>query len=148
MGKVRIMHFWGFLIFMIISFWGSACPFDLSKQEAHQGPQNTEIIINAEERFQTIEGFGSSQRVWEDGHIAKAIGPPPVIPKTIQDQILKELYTDLGLTRVRTHGVGFNTEPINDNSDPMIFNWSQFHGSSRKAYQIYWRRRGPIYRTI
>ena len=126
MKKAGRTFFGVFLLVTITSFWGFAYSFDLSKQEANQGSQKAEIIIHAEERFQTIEGFGSSQRVWEDGHIAKAIGPPPVIPKTIQDQILKELYTDLGLTRVRTHGVGFNTEPNNDNSEPMSFNWSQF----------------------
>lgn len=94
---------------LIINLFGTK--FDLG-QSATVQTAPIRIIVNADQRFQTIDGFGSSQRMWEDPHVANVDALTPDVPGPVKDTILRQLYTELGLTRVRMHGVGFNTEPV------------------------------------
>lgn len=84
----------------------------VSVPQRARGALNTaKIVIDGGRRYQTMDGFGSSQRAWRDGHVANRVGAPPAIPEAIQDTILTQLYTELGLTRVRPHGVWFAMDP-------------------------------------
>ena len=81
------------------------------QQGAHDALNTAKIVIDGGRRYQTMGGFGSSQRAWRDGHLANRVGPPPAIPEAIQKTILTQLYTELGLTRVRPTGVRFTMDP-------------------------------------
>jgi O-glycosyl hydrolase len=48
---------------------------------------------------QVIDGFGSSERVWSDPHLAD--DPRVNVPSAAQEKILRLLYGTIGLTRVR-----------------------------------------------
>ena len=89
--------------------------------------------------YQTVEGFGSSARVFEDPHVFNVTGPAPPMTSAQRDAVLAALYGELGLTRVRpvqpetTAGpppVGIEVE--NDNSDPNATDLSRFNFSSRR----------------
>ena len=58
-----------------------------------------DVTVNLRASRQVIQGFGSSNRVWSDPHLAKA--PTVSVPPQAQAQILTSLYGRLGLTRVR-----------------------------------------------
>ncbi|HKP21704.1 MAG TPA: hypothetical protein VJT68_09315 [Thermoleophilaceae bacterium] len=88
---------------------------------------------------QTIEGFGSSARVFEDPHVFNVNGPAPAMTGAQRDAVLAALYGDLGLTRVRPvqpetaagpPPVGIEAE--NDNSDPNATDLSRFNFSGRR----------------
>lgn len=83
----------------------------LSGAQGAHTPPAVQIVIDASTHYQTMGGFGSSQRIWRDGHVANRTGAPPIIPEAVQHTILTQLYRELGLTRVRPHGVWFATEP-------------------------------------
>lgn len=108
--------------FLPVVLVGTAC----SRLAADVDARDVEVVVDAEQRFQTIGGFGSSQRAWTDGHLASLAGPPSSIPRAVQGEILAELYTELGLTRFRPHGIGRVTEPVNDNADPTVIDRSKF----------------------
>lgn len=59
----------------------------------------TTVTVDLGAARQVIQGFGSSNRVWSDPHLAKA--PEIAVPAAAQDEILALLYRRLGLTRVR-----------------------------------------------
>jgi O-glycosyl hydrolase len=88
---------------------------------------DAQVVIDVDVRHQVMQGFGASHRTWDDPHVSKPHGhaEPTVIPPTAQHEILKQLYTDLGLTRVRpTIGPGIQR--------PLIFKLSRFDFSGRK----------------
>ncbi len=103
--------------------------------------KSVQIIVNADERYQTIDGFGSSQRVWKDRHLSNPgfIGPTPDVPTTIQDKLLDDLYAKLGLTRVRL-GVGHNTEPV---KGKFVFDCDASEGCGVDARISYVRQARP-----
>lgn len=57
------------------------------------------VRIDLRATRQTIDGFGSSERVWTDPHLANAAVTD--VPPSGRVAILNALYRDLGLTRVR-----------------------------------------------
>ena len=106
------------------------------------------VSVNADLVFQTMEGFGTSQRVFDDPHIWRNFDPATQRSLTVmttaeQDEILDLLYVNLGLTRVRPMtGDGPLIEPENDNADPNITDLTKFDFSWKKndAHVDYVRR--------
>jgi O-glycosyl hydrolase len=67
------------------------------------------VSINLSATRQTIDGFGSTERVWSDPHLSQANTKVPV---EAQRAILTALYRRLGLTRVRPFlDEGIQTRP-------------------------------------
>uniref|UniRef100_UPI00404857FE T9SS type A sorting domain-containing protein n=1 Tax=Mariniflexile sp. TaxID=1979402 RepID=UPI00404857FE len=94
--------------------------------------QNVSIGIDANNVYQTMDGFGTSLRVFNDPHIIGGTTSAPItagltISTEEEDGILNLLYNDLGLTRVRpATGEDGAIEDPNDNNDPNITDPSQF----------------------
>lgn len=89
--------------------------------------------------YQTIDGFGTSARVFEDPHVFDLTGPAPPVTPEQRNAVLSALYRELGLTRVRpiqpdtTAGPppdGIETE--NDNADPNATDLTRFDFSGRR----------------
>jgi O-glycosyl hydrolase len=106
------------------------------------------IALDPTVKFQTIAGFGTTVRLFDDPHVTNTFDPATsraavIIPPDQQAAILKALYTDLGLTRDR-YATDVNIEPVNDNSDPLVTDLSKFNfawkggdGHSALAQQAY-----------
>jgi hypothetical protein len=101
------------------------------------GPAAT-ITIDPTITYQRIDGFGTSERVFDDPHLTNTSDPTTrrsavVIPRAQQDEILDKLYFELGLTRVRPVSpdtiVGVGIEPVNDNADPNVTDLTKFNFS-------------------
>ena len=89
--------------------------------------------------YQAIDGFGSSERGFDDPHIFDDQTPPPMTASQ-RGAVLAALYGDLGLTRVRpvqpetTAGPPPNgIEVANDNADPYATNLAGFNFASRRV---------------
>ena len=87
------------------------------------------VTLDPAQRFQTIHGFGTTQRLFDDPHTTETFNPSTrraaaIPPASEQAKILDALYRDLGLTRVRFHPEG--VEPVNDNADPNRTDLSKF----------------------
>lgn len=102
---------------------------------------NAQVNINIDttDVQQTMDGFGTSLRVFNDPHVIGGSTLDPitdglVISTAEEDVILDLLYVDLGLTRVRpvTGGDGPIEDP-NDNSDPYVTDTSAFDFSWKKT---------------
>jgi O-glycosyl hydrolase len=94
------------------------------------------VTLDPSQRFQTIHGFGTTQRLFDDPHITETFNPATaraaiIPPAADQDRILDALYRDLRLTRVRFHPEG--VEPVNDNADPLSTDLSKFNFSWKAA---------------
>lgn len=81
------------------------------------------VLVDWETRFQKMDGFGSSVRVFDDPHVfdnfdRKTGRALTVMRRPYQDQVLDALYLDLGLTRLRPIYEGNEAERHNDNADP------------------------------
>jgi hypothetical protein len=94
--------------------------------------QTVTVNIDASKTFQTMQGFGTSERVFDDPHLTNTFDAATqrgavVLSSAEQDDILDRLYVDLGLTRVRpTTGDG-PIEAVNDNNDPDSTDLSKFN---------------------
>ena len=95
-----------------------------------------DVTIDARFVHQRMDGFGASQRVFDDPHVFENFNPATLRAATVltvaqQDAVLDRLYVDLQLTRLRpaspetTAGTGI--EPQNDNADPNVIDPSQFN---------------------
>lgn len=95
-----------------------------------------DVTIDARTAYQRMDGFGTSERVFDDPHVFDNFNPGTARAATVltvpqQDEVLDRLYLDLRLTRVRpaspetTPGVGI--EPQNDNGDPNVLDTNQFN---------------------
>ena len=87
-------------------------------------------------RFQTMQGFGTTERLFDDPHVTETYDPTTqraaiVPPAADQAKILDALYRQIGLTRVRFHPDPI--EPVNDNADPNSADLSKFDFSWRKS---------------
>jgi O-glycosyl hydrolase len=94
------------------------------------------VTIDPASRFQTMQGFGTTERLFDDPHVTETFDPvtkrAAVIPPAAdQARILDALYVDLGLTRVRFHPDLI--EPVNDNADPNVADLSKFDFSWQKS---------------
>ncbi len=68
------------------------------------GSADATVSVDARVQYQTIEGFGSSMRIFSDPHVIHeqgAIENALQIGTADQDAILRRLYQEIGLTRVR-----------------------------------------------
>jgi O-glycosyl hydrolase len=61
--------------------------------------QTVSVTVELRATRQVIDGFGSSERVWSDPHLAD--DPRVDVPVAAQEKILRLLYGTIGLTRVR-----------------------------------------------
>jgi O-glycosyl hydrolase len=61
--------------------------------------QTVAVTVDVRATRQVIDGFGSSERVWSDPHLAD--DPRVEVPVAAQEKILRLLYGTIGLTRVR-----------------------------------------------
>jgi O-glycosyl hydrolase len=94
------------------------------------------VTLDPSQRFQTIQGFGTTQRLFDDPHTTETFDPATrrasaTPPTGEQEKILDALYVDLGLTRMRFHPEGL--EPVNDNADPQSTDLSRFDFSWKAA---------------
>lgn len=94
-----------------------------------------DVNIDGGASFQRIDGFGSSERVFDDPHVFDNFNPATARAATVmtpaqQDAVLDSLYLDLRLTRMRPASPetmpGVGIEPVNDNSDPNVIAPSGF----------------------
>ena len=91
------------------------------------------ISVNAETIFQTMDGFGSSQRLFRDPHLIGGAdddyGPDNGLQMTTteENEVLDRLHVDLGLTRMRLGIFPVEIEPVNDNNDPEVTDLSKFN---------------------
>lgn len=61
------------------------------------------ISVDTGKTFQVMQGFGSSVRSFDDGHLwnVNQGGLAPRLPQEQREEILRLVYQDLGLTRIR-----------------------------------------------
>ena len=88
------------------------------------------VTLDPSQRFQAIQGFGTTQRLFDDPHTTETFDPvtrraSATPPAGDQKRILDALYVDLGLTRVRFHPEGL--EVVNDDADPRSTDLSKFN---------------------
>jgi O-glycosyl hydrolase len=85
--------------------------------------------------YQTMDGFGASERVFDDPHVFEnfdsATGRAATVLTTAQqDAVLDALYRELGLTRIRPvlpeTAPGAGIEPSNDDANPYATNLDAF----------------------
>src|SRR5437867_2331542 len=93
-------------------------------------PATGQVTIDPSRTYQVMQGFGSSVRVWDDPHLFNF--PQATIPQTARTEILRQLYTELGLTRVRSSIEALGIEVVNDNADPFTFNWAGFNFAGKR----------------
>jgi O-glycosyl hydrolase len=77
--------------------------------------QDTDITIYRDNTYQTIAGFGGfgAKKVWWDS------------PPYYDQEYLNQVIDSLGCTFIRTQ-IYWDAEPVNDNNDPHLINWSKF----------------------
>lgn len=92
--------------------------------------QSALVTIQLRQPQQTITGFGVSAGPWLDPHLSNF--PRTMVPATAQEKILKALFGDLRLTRLRPL-LGPNVEPVNDNADPSSADVRRFNFSGKNA---------------
>ena len=91
------------------------------------------VTIDTSRTYQIMEGFGSSQRLFKDPHIIGGADSDQDsangldITPAATDTILKKLYSELGLTRMRVGLYPARIEPVNDNADPNVTDLSKFN---------------------
>lgn len=96
--------------------------------------QSVTVSINSKTTFQTMDGFGYSQRYFSDPHITggndrdTSAMPAGTLVMTTdqQNELLDQLHTNLGLNRVRPMILGL-IEPVNDNNDPNVTDLALFN---------------------
>lgn len=90
------------------------------------------VTVDGNTKYQIMDGFGSSQRPFEDKHIFSS-GGSVTIPSSVvltteqQNEVLNLLYRDLRLTRVRPILYSNFIEPVNDNTDPQVIDWTKLN---------------------
>lgn len=110
---------------------GSTTPVQSPPPDTTAAPLAGAVAVTVEGgvRYQTMDGFGTSQRLWDDPHTCEKGLPRCSVPVDAQERILADLYQRLGLTRVRMIVEG--AEPVNDNGDPRVTDMSRFNFTGR-----------------
>jgi len=95
-----------------------------------------DIKINPDMVFQTIQGFGSSVRLFDDPHLSNSFNQQThkasaLLTKSQEDEILQLVYQDLRLNRVRP-AIDAGIEVTNDNSNP--------NDTDLKKFDFSWKR--------
>lgn len=99
--------------------------------EVATGPAYPTVVVNTSSTYQTMEGFGTTVRLFDDPHFTETFDPitkraAVVIPQGAQDAMVAAAYTDLRLTRVR-YATEPGVEKVNDNADPYVVNPAGFY---------------------
>lgn len=86
--------------------------------------------------FQTMQGFGSTVRLFDDPHLSNSFNQKThkasaLLDKSQEDEILQLVYRDLGLGRVRP-ATDAGIEVTNDNSNP--------NDTDLKKFDFSWKR--------
>jgi glucuronoarabinoxylan endo-1,4-beta-xylanase len=78
--------------------------------------QEITVTITIDSTYQTIAGFGGfgAKKVWWD------------TPPYYDQEYLNQVIDTLGCTFIRTQ-IYWDSEPVNDNDDPAVINWSKFN---------------------
>lgn len=87
------------------------------------------IAVDSRSGHQTMQGFGTAVRLFSDPHVIGQVGDignALDIGPGAQDEILRRLYEELGLTRIRSALQTPGIEPVNDNDDPGVTDLSRF----------------------
>ncbi len=116
------------LLFLSVLFY--SCK--KSKDVIAPNPSDVTIDIDAAKTFQTMQGFGTSIRLFDDPHLFDNFDPITQRAATTmtiaqKDEILDKLYNDLKLTRARPIIEGNDIEPVNDNANPNNTDLTKFH---------------------
>jgi Glycosyl hydrolase family 30 beta sandwich domain len=111
-------------------------------QVAPQGAQST-IAVDTGTVYQTIDQFGSSQRVFDDPHVwryrsAPNDPPPPAMTPSEQDEVLDLLYRHSGLTYLRISTDG-GLEPSHGH-----FDYDGRHLDAQIEIALRAQQRGPV----
>jgi O-glycosyl hydrolase len=75
------------------------------------------VAVDGRRTHQTMQGFGVSQRLFDDPHLTNDVADPATgratlaIPPEAQDEILDRLFVDLKLTRIRPMPTGRGMSP-------------------------------------
>ena len=94
------------------------------------------VTVDGAVRYQTMDGFGTSLRVFDDPHVFENFDPvtrraATVLTPAQQGEVMDRLYRDLKLTRVRAinpdTAVGAGIEPVNDNGNPNVTDPTKFN---------------------
>lgn len=89
------------------------------------------LRVSPQVRHQTLDGFGTTVRLFDDPHLSETSVPETgrgavVVPPADQAAILSALYADLHLNRIR-YATDPGVEVVNDNADPGITDLSKFN---------------------
>lgn len=97
-----------------------------------QSPTGTPVALDVDVTTsrQVIDGFGMSERVWDDPHLSGSQGTS--VPDDARQAILAALFGDLGLTRLRSV-LDDGIEPANDNDDPQRLDASKLNFSGKRT---------------
>ena len=89
------------------------------------------VTLDASVKYQTMEGFGASMRLFDDPAVTNTLDPATKRAKAVataldQRLILDKLWLDAGLTRIRFFAGDGGIEPVNDNADPLVTDAAKF----------------------
>ena len=93
------------------------------------GSFDESIAVDARVLHQAMEGFGTAVRLFSDPHVIGRNGGIENgldISKADEDEILRRLYQQIGLTRIRSALQTPGIEAANDNDNPLITDISRF----------------------
>jgi glucuronoarabinoxylan endo-1,4-beta-xylanase len=82
-------------------------------------PVPVDVTINLNTEYQTIEGFGGfgAKKVWWES------------PPFYDQEYIKQVVDSLGSSYIRTQ-IYWDGEPVNDNDDPLVTDYSKFNFSA------------------
>ncbi len=135
---------------------GTMCVLGWATCSPARADAQTIVAVDAAVKYQVMDGFGTSVRVFEDPHVFDNFDPATKRAATVmtpqqQDEVLDKLYKELKLTRVRpVNGegkLGAGIEPVNDNDNPDVtdpgkFNFAFKNLDAHADYLMRARRRG------
>ena len=108
------------------------------------------VSIDLNIKYQKIDGFGSTVRLFNDPHVTETFDPltkraAVIVPAAAQKEILSRLYQDIGLSFIRP-ATESKVELINDNNDPNSIDFSAFDFSFKNGdgYIDYVKRASPL----
>lgn len=113
--------------------WRGTTPglFTVRLQSREAPTAMAQITVDPTTTFQTVDGFGTTERLADDPHLTDTFDPVTlrsavVIPQSEVEAMWDALYIDLGLTRVR-YATQRGVEDPNDNADPNIVHEAGFN---------------------
>lgn len=88
------------------------------------------VTVDTAQRFQRVDGFGFSVRVWSDPHLANK--PSGWVPDWARQEVIKRLFGELGATRAHLLLDG-GIEAANDNADPLDTDSAAFNFAGKRT---------------